>query len=130
MGIIWSGKKQFLGKPWTFTEYSIMDDVIFVKKGMLSIQEEQVAFFRVVDVSLKQTFIDRLCNQGTVILRTTDANNKTLLLEKIGKPGEVRNIINKQVEIARRKANIRTNEYYNTVDTDESVSYVDTDSYY
>lgn len=113
MGILWRGKKLFCGKPWTFTEYSCDEDTIYVRQGVLSIKEEQVSFYRVLDVSMQQSFTDRLFNQGTIILNTTDVNNRKFVLEKIGNPSRVRSLINSQVEKARRKTHIRTNEYYN-----------------
>ena len=50
MGILWEGKKQILGKPWTFTKYSLDEEMLYVRKGMLSINEEQVALYRIIDI--------------------------------------------------------------------------------
>lgn len=113
MGILWEGKKQILGKPWTFTKYSVDEEMLYVRKGMLAISEEQVALYRIIDISMQQTLLDRLFNQGTLILNTTDANERTILLEKISNPSRVKNIINNNVEKCRRRVNISTNEYYN-----------------
>lgn len=120
MSILWRGKKLICGKPITFTEYSCDETTIYVREGVLSKREEQVSLYRIIDISMQQSFIDRLFNQGTIILNTTDVNNRIFEIKSVANPSKVRNLINKRVEAIRSERVIRTHEYYSPVDYDRN----------
>jgi uncharacterized membrane protein YdbT with pleckstrin-like domain len=50
----------FLGLPFTFTVYTIKEDVITVDKGFFSREENDCYMYKVQDVTLKRTFIERI----------------------------------------------------------------------
>lgn len=108
---IWEGRSRLLGLPIRDTSYQIQEDMIFIRKGYLANNEEQVLLYRVRDVSLKQGVIDRLFNQGTITLFTSDPNNEIVTLLNIENPREVRDTLNKLIEKEREKHQVISREF-------------------
>lgn len=118
MSKTWEGKKLILGQPISFTSYRIEDGLLIKRQGILNIQENQIQLYRVIDVELKQDFIDNLVNQGTIILRS-NSKYDNITLENVGNPREVKALINEEIAEQRRNQNIRTNETVaNNIDVD------------
>lgn len=118
MSKTWEGKKLILGQPISFTSYRIEDGLLIKRQGILNIQENQIQLYRVIDVELKQDFIDNLVNQGTIILRS-NSKYDNITLENVGNPREVKALINEEIAEQRRNQNIRTNEMVaNNIDVD------------
>ena len=118
MSKTWEGKKLILGQPISFTSYRIEDGLLTKRQGILNIQENQIQLYRVIDVELKQDFIDNLVNQGTIILRS-NSKYDNITLENVGNPREVKALINEEIAEQRRNQNIRTNEMVaNNIDVD------------
>lgn len=118
MSKTWEGKKLILGQPISFTSYRIEDGLLIKRQGILNIRENQIQLYRVIDVELKQDFIDNLVNQGTIILRS-NSKYDNITLENVGNPREVKALINEEIAEQRRNQNIRTNEMVaNNIDVD------------
>lgn len=118
MSKTWEGKKLILGQPISFTSYRIEDGLLIKRQGIFNIQENQIQLYRVIDVELKQDFIDNLVNQGTIILRS-NSKYDNITLENVGNPREVKALINEEIAEQRRNQNIRTNEMVaNNIDVD------------
>lgn len=108
---IWEDRSRFLSLPIRDTSYQIEKDILFIRKGYLSNHEEQVLLYRVRDISLKQGLIDRLCNQGTITLYTSDPNNEVVTLLNIEDPRKVRNLLNEIVENERERHKVISREF-------------------
>ena len=91
----------FLGLPFTFTKYSLKDDVILINTGFLTREENDCYMYKVQDVTLKRTLAERLVGLGTVICYTGDTTHKCLQLEHIKHSVEIKNYISKASEEAR-----------------------------
>ena len=50
----------FLGLPWTFTIYTVKDDMITIDKGFLNKQQDDCYMYKVQDVELIRSFWDLL----------------------------------------------------------------------
>lgn len=74
--------------------------------------------YRILDLSLKRSFIDKLFGVGTVTLFTADETNKQIVLKKIKHPHETRDLISKIVEEERAKLHIRGREMYGVSDNE------------
>lgn len=110
MQAIWEGKTLHLGKPISFTKYKIDKERVYVRQGLLNIVEEQVPLYRVLDISLKQSFLDTIFKQGTLILHTSDLTEKAFIMKNIGNPSEVRDMLNEFIEKRRVDTRVRTGE--------------------
>ena len=67
--ILWTDKKRtFLGLPLSFTRYYLTDHQLITRVGFLSIKEDEIELYRIVDKRIEQTFFQRLFGCGTVII--------------------------------------------------------------
>lgn len=96
-------RRLFLGLPLTFTKYTITEDMITIKKGFISITEDDAYMYKVQDVRLTKSFLERLCNVSTVTCYTGDITHETLQLTHIKHGSEIKNFILEASEEARRK---------------------------
>lgn len=93
----------FFGLPFTFTKYTIGEEVITVNSGFLHSRENDCYMYKVQDVELETSLIERIFGLGTVICYTGDTTHPKLLLEHIKNAKELKDYILKESEEARRK---------------------------
>ena len=83
--ILWTDKKRtFLGLPLSFTRYYLTDHQLITRVGFLSIKEDEIELYRIVDKRIEQTFFQRLFGCGTVIIlsRDEDTPEKHLVADR------------------------------------------------
>ena len=93
----------FLGLPFTFTKYTINDRVITINVGLLNTRENDCYLYKVQDVELKTSLVERIFGLGTVACYTGDNTHPQLFLEHIKNAKEIKNYILHASEEARRK---------------------------
>lgn len=108
----WKDRKRFLGMPLSFTRYRLENNRLYVNKGFFSTIEDELVMYRILDVRLKRTLIDKIFGVGTITLYTADETHKELILEKIKKPSQIRNMISEIAEQERAKLGIKGRELY------------------
>lgn len=105
---IWTDKKRTLfGLPLSFTRYILTEKKFITRKGFLSITEDEIELYRVVDKSLRQPFGQRIFGCGTVIINCRDTDTPVKEVVSIKKPRDFMNIFEKQVDIQRDKYRTR-----------------------
>jgi len=57
----------FFGLPWTFTKYTISQDMITIDEGLLKVEENDCYMYKVQDVKLSATLPERIFGLGTII---------------------------------------------------------------
>lgn len=98
----------FFGLPWTFTKYEIKDDMITINRGFLNTTENDCYMYKVQDVQLRTSLIEKLFGLGTVICHTGDNTDPSLILEHIKNPKIIKNFILAASEEARLKRRVLT----------------------
>ncbi len=93
----------FLGLPFTFTKYIVKEDSITVDKGLFNKVENDCYMYKVQDVTLKQSFWERIVKIGTVVCYTGDTTHPELVLQHIKNSKTIKNYILKASEEARLK---------------------------
>ena len=93
----------FLGLPWTFTTYTIEDESITVNSGLLKRVENDCYMYKVVDVRLEVSLIERIFGLGTVHCFSGDMTNPDLRLAHVKHAKEIKDYILKQSEAERLK---------------------------
>ena len=93
----------FLGLPFTFTKYTVKEDVITINAGLLKSMENDCYMYKVQDVELTATLGEKLFGLGTVICYTGDTTHPRLVLEHIKHARTVKDYILKNSEEARLK---------------------------
>lgn len=93
----------FLGLPFTFTIYTVKEEVLTVDTGFLSREENDCYMYKVQDVTLKTSLLERIFGLGTIICYTGDTTNPQLVMAHIKNARAIKDFILEQSEIARRK---------------------------
>ena len=93
----------FLGLPWTFTKYLVKEDMITINAGLLSKEENDCYMYKVQDVKLKLSFLERILKIGTIECFTGDVTNPTITLIHIRNAKVIKDFILQASEEARRK---------------------------
>ena len=96
-------RSMFLGLPWTFTSYTITDEIITVDSGLLRKEENDCYLYKVIDVRLECTLMERIFGLGTVHCFTGDVTVPDLKLIHIKHAKEIKDYILRQSEQERLK---------------------------
>lgn len=96
----------FLGLPFTFTIYTVKEEVLTVDTGFLSKEENDCYMYKVQDVTLKTSLWERIFGLGTIVCYTGDTTNPQLVMAHIKNARAIKDFILEQSEIARRKRRI------------------------
>lgn len=93
----------FFGLPFTFTTYIIKDDKISIKEGLLRQKINDCYMYKVQDVTLIRSIMERIFGLGTIICYTGDVTHPELKFTHIKKSGEIKEYLFKASEDARMK---------------------------
>ena len=106
----WKDRKRHLGLPLSFTRYRLSEDRLFYETGLLNLKCDEVLLYRVRDLQLSMSIIQRLFGVGTICVISSDQSAPHLDLKNIEKPREVKELIHHSVEEAKNKRRMRTME--------------------
>jgi len=93
----------FFGLPFTFTVYTVKENVITVVTGFLNKEENDCYMYKVQDVTLKTSFFERIFGLGTVVCYTGDTTNPQLVIAHVRNSREIKQFILEKSEMERRK---------------------------
>lgn len=93
----------FFGLPWTFTRYTVREEMITINTGLLSTRENDCYMYKVQDVELTVSLWERLFKMGTVVCYTGDTTNPKLYIEHVRGAKAIKDFILEASEEARRK---------------------------
>jgi len=110
MNYVWKDRKRYFGLPLSFTRYRLSEDRLFLEKGFLNINADEVLLYRVRDLELNLKLSQRIFGVGTVMVHSSDKSIPVLELTNIKKPREVKEMIHKSVEEAKLNRQMRTME--------------------
>jgi uncharacterized membrane protein YdbT with pleckstrin-like domain len=105
MELVYKEKKRtkFLGLPICFVTYHIYDDKINIKRGFLTTIEDDAYMYKVQDVQLSKSLMERIFKLGTITCFTGDKTHPELKLIHIRKSAEIKDYLLQASEDARRK---------------------------
>ncbi len=109
----------FFGLPFTFTKYTVTDEVITINDGFLSTKENDCYMYKVQDVELLTSLWERLFKLGTVACYTGDNTHPQLYLQHIKNAKEIKDYILKASEEARRRRRTLNTLNIDAADIDE-----------
>lgn len=105
---IWSDKKRTIfGLPLSFTRYILTEKKFITRKGLLSITEDELELYRVIDKSLKLPLGQRIFGCGTVYINCRDADTPIKEVVSIKDPRGFMEVLEKHVDIQRDKYRTR-----------------------
>ena len=91
----------FFGLPWTFTKYTITPSTLTIDQGFLKIEENDCYMYKIQDVKLTATLMERIFGLGTIHCFSGDVTDPDLRLMHIKHAKEIKNYILKQSEEER-----------------------------
>lgn len=83
----------FLGLPFTFTKYTISNEMITINAGLLNSKEDDCYMYKVIDVRLEQSLFEKIFGLGTVVCYGGDVTDPTLRIQHIRHAKEIKDFI-------------------------------------
>ncbi len=115
---IWKDRRRIIfGLPWTFTRYRLTEDKLIIDTGFLNRKEEEIRLYRILDITLRRPFNQRLWGLGTVHLCTADKTTAEMDIKRIKNPREFKEMLSDLVEKERNEKRIAGREYMEAHDS-------------
>ena len=89
------------GIPWPFKKYELYENELIIISGFLNIHENDCFMYRISDVELSRSFIQRIFGLSTITCFTSDVTDKTIIMKNIKHGREIKDFINQESERAR-----------------------------
>lgn len=112
--MIWYDRKRlWCGLPWTFTKYGMDEGRLFVETGFLNTTEQEVRLYRILNISLSRSVIQRIFGLGTIHIDSTDVDLKCFKIKNIKDPDRVKEMLSEKVEQERLRNRVSAREFMN-----------------
>lgn len=116
----WNDRKRTLfGLPLSFTKYMLTEDRLFIEEGFLNKKEDEVRLYRIMDLSLKRSFGQRIFGVGTIHCCSADKSMGDFDIVSVKHPREVKEQLSELVEAQRDAKRVTNREYMNDDDHDD-----------
>ena len=117
---IWTDKKRpIFGLPLSFTKYKLTNEKFVVETGLLAINQEEIRLYRIMDISVRCSLIQRIFNVGTIHCCSADKSTPEFDIKDVKNPIQVKDLISKKVEEERDRKKIGSRELMHFEDDDE-----------
>ena len=113
LNYIWEDRKRilFFGLPWTFTKYKLTDEKLLINSGLFTVNFEEVRLYRILDISMRQTLIQRIFNVGTIKITSSDKTLPTFELKNVKDPEVVKEMLSTKIEDERIRKRVSSREF-------------------
>lgn len=113
MNTLWSDRKRLLlfGLPWTFTKYTLTEEKFIVDSGLLTTIQDEIRLYRIMDVTLRRSFLQKIFGLGTIICETSDKSMPTLPIINIKDSLNVKELLSEAIEKERVKKRVSSREF-------------------
>ena len=91
----------FFGLPWTFTKYELRDNDLTIIKGFFTVREHDCYMYKVSDVEITRTLMQRIFGLSTITCFTSDVTDKTIVMKNIKHGREIKDFLLHASEAAR-----------------------------
>ena len=104
-------KRLWCGLPWTFTKYGMSVDRLFVEKGLFNVRGMEVRLYRILNISIQRSLIQRIFGLGTIHLDSTDKDLSCFDIVNIKNSESVMEMISEAVEAERLRNRVASREF-------------------
>lgn len=119
--ILWQDRRRYLGLPLSFTIYSFSKNKFYLKTGIFNTKSEEILLYRVLDITYKQSFGQKIFGVGSVVLNTADKTTPILEIKSIKTPDRVRKALSTLVEQRRDEKRVAGKEMFGAAATFDDV---------
>lgn len=109
----------FFGLPWTFTKYTIGKEMVTINTGLLKTEENYCYMYKVQDVKMTTTLMERIFGLATIICYTGDVTHPQIAMVHIKHAKEVKDFILQASEEERQKRRTMNTLDIGSSDTEE-----------
>ena len=116
--IIWTQRKRnWCRTPFTFTTYTLTADELATQSGLLHQSFDTVKLFRIVDITISRTLLQRIFGLSTILIDAMDqSTGGKIVLKNIIDGFAVRKELQHAVDAARNVNRVSTREFMGTGD--------------
>ncbi|MDR1001823.1 MAG: PH domain-containing protein [Oscillospiraceae bacterium] len=100
----------FFALPFTFTTYTLTDKVLITKTGFLNTEEDEIRLHRILDLTVKRSFWQRIMGLGNIEVNSSDKTTPFLVIKNIKHTGTYRALLSEVVEKERFRTSTKTAE--------------------
>ena len=103
--------------PLSFTRYTLTSEKLLIKIEFLSIKEEEIKLYRILDFTVRKTLFQRIFGVGDIELHTADSSTPIFMMKGVKNVDNIKELISQKVEEVRvdRKVRVRE-EFHNDLD--------------
>lgn len=125
--VIWAERKRLWCRlPWTFTKYILVEDRLLIRKGFFNSREDEVRLYRIKDMSISKSLLQKIFGLGTIHIISDDKSLKDFDIKNVTDSYRKKEQLSDMVEDARVKKNASIREFSGS-DVTEADENVDTD---
>lgn len=118
LNAVWQERKRIIfALPWTFTKYILTKEKLLIQTGILNTKEEEVRLYRIMDVTLRRSLIQRLFGLGTIHCCSADKSTPEFDIQWIPNSAQVKERLSDLVEAERMAKRVSSREFM--VDEDD-----------
>ncbi|HEV7885971.1 MAG TPA: PH domain-containing protein [Acidimicrobiales bacterium] len=99
VALVWLGVRYL---RWATTQFVITTDRLILRHGVLAKHGKEVPLERLNDITVSQTFFERLIRAGDVVLESGGERGQQVV-SNIARPFEVQNVIYAEIERAQNR---------------------------
>ena len=118
--LLWRDRKRtkFFALPWTFTVYRLTEDRLLIKRGFFTTREDEVRLYRILDISLKRTLLQKIFGTGSILCHSSDKTMGHFEIINIKRSYEVKNLLSDLIEKERMEKRVSNREFISDPDCD------------
>lgn len=118
---LWKDRKRtILGLPISFTTYRLTEEKLLISIGLFNTIEEEVRLYRIMDITLRRSFWQKIFGVGTIHCCSADKSTPEFNIESVKKPIAIKEMLSKMIEEERDRKRISGREYMaSSIDDDD-----------
>lgn len=117
---VWKDRKRIIfGLPWTFTRYSMTNEKLLIDTGFFSRNEDEIRLYRIMDITLKRSFWERIFGLGTIHCCSGDKTSPEFSISHVKNSKAVKEMLSELVEKERLERRVGVREHMDADDDDD-----------
>ena len=109
--IIWQDYRKIFGITFPFTKFTLTNKKIYIERGILRYNLNEIQLIRVQDVLLQQGFIEKLLGIGSIVVKSSDRSGEVVRLGSISKPYRRKHQVTEAAEKEKVRRGVTSNQF-------------------